>query len=212
LTDFMTGLRLLNVIKLSHLILLAGLLSPCVVMAKDIRFDYVQLVFTSGTVDLSDTGNRVDGSGIGLKISLGFSPTYAFTLAVIDTTFGTFHNVMVDEAKATTIGITAHTLIKPDLAVFANLSALKAEITTINGAGTGTDSDYGYAVNAGLRYSFNNRLELEVAATHAFVFSDFDHYAKVDLRVYLRDRISLGMGYVTGDVVDAFLFNLRLDV
>ena len=181
-------------------------------MSQDISFDYVQAKYTFATVDLSASTDEIDGNGIGFSLSLGFAPNYALTLAVIDTTFESFQGVDVETAKATTLGVTAHIPTASESELFANLSALKAEITENDGVEITTDRDYGYAASIGIRHLVTDTFELELGISHAYVFDRADNSLKADARLHIRKKLSLGIGYITGDSVDSFSLNLRVDV
>ena len=181
-------------------------------MSQDISFDYVQAKYTFASVDLGASTDEIDGNGIGLSLSLGFAPSFALTLAVLDTTFDSFQGLGVDTAKATTLGVTAHIPTASRSELFANLSALKAEITENDGVEITSDRDYGYAASIGLRHLVSDTFELELGISHAYVFDRADNSFKADARLYIRNRLSLGIGYITGDSVDSFSLNLRFDV
>jgi len=191
---------------------LAILLSASNVMSQDISFDYVQATYTFATVDLGASTDEIEGNGIGLSLSLGFTPFFALTLAVLDTTFETYQGIDVDAAKATTLGVTAHTLNASGSELFANLSALKAEVTATDDTASTSDSDYGYAASIGVRHRVTDTFELEMGISNVYVFDNADTSFKVDARYYLRNKVSLGIGYITGDSVDSFSLNLRLEV
>ena len=193
------------------LVALTQLLSSNAI-SQDISFDYVQATYTFASVDLGASTDEIDGNGIGLSLSLSFAPSFALTLAVLDTTFESFQGVDVETAKATTLGVTAHIPTASGSELFANLSALKAEITATNDTESINDSDYGYASKIGLRHLVSDTFELELGISHAYVFDRADNSFKADARLYLRKRLSLGIGYITGDSVDSFSLNLRLDV
>jgi len=194
-----------------YLVALTQLLSSNA-MSQDISFDYVQATYTFATVDLGASMDKIDGNGIGFSLSLGFTPNFALTLAVLDTTFESFQGIDVDTAKATTLGVTAHTPTASGSELFANLSVLKAEITENNGVEITSDRDYGYVASIGLRHLVTDTFELELGISHAYVFDRTDNSFKIDARLYTRKRLSLGIGYITGDSVDSFSLNLRLDV
>lgn len=180
------------------------------VMSKDISFDYVQFTYISSTVDPGASLEDVEGSGIGLAVSLGFEPAFALRLDVAATTFKNFQGVEVDTAKTTALGVTAHTPVAGSTEIFANLSVVKAEITTVNGAGSKTD--IGGLLEIGLRHKVVDVLELEARATHVNVLDDTVNSYEVDARYFIRRRVSLGIGYATSDDVDSFILNIRLDV
>ena len=181
-------------------------------MSQDISFDYVQATYTFASVDFGASTYEIEGNGIGFSLSLGFTPNFALTLAVLDTTFESFQGLDVDTAKATTLGVTAHTPTASGSELFANLSALEAEITENDGAELISDRDYGYNARIGLRHLVTDIFELELGVSHAYIFDHAGNSFKADARLYLRKRLTLGVGYITGDSVDSFSLNLRLDV
>ena len=188
------------------------LLSASNAMSQDISFDYVQATYTFATVDLGASTDEIEGNGIGLSLSLGFTPALALTLAVLDTTFETYQGIDVDAAKATTLGVTAHTLTASGSELFANLSGLKAEVTATDDTGSTNDNDYGYAASIGVRHIVTDTFELEMGISNVYAFDNADTSFKADARYYIRKKVSLGIGYITGDSVDSFSLNLRLDV
>ena len=190
----------------------AILLSAPSAMSQDISFDYVQATYTFATVDLGASVDEMDGNGIGFSLSLSFNPAFALTLSVLDTTFETFQGLNADTAKATTLGVTAHIPTASGSELFANLSALKAEVTATDDTGSTSDSDYGYAASIGLRHLVTDIFELELGISNVYVFDRADNSFKADGRLYIRKRLTLGIGYITGGSMDSFSLNLRLDV
>ena len=181
-------------------------------ISQDISFDYVQFTYTFATVDLGASVDEMDGTGIGLSLSLSFNPALALTFAVLDTTFETFQGQNADTAKVTTLGVTAHMPTASGSELFANLSALKAGVTATDDTGSTSDSDYGYAASIGIRHLVTDTFELEFGISNVYVFDRADNSFKADARLYLRKRLTLGIGYITGGSVDSFSLNLRLDV
>ena len=83
-------------------------LSASNAMSQDISFDYVQATYTFATVDVGASVDEIEGNGIGLSLSLRFTPNLALTLAVLEKTFDTYQGIAVDSAKTKTLGVTAH--------------------------------------------------------------------------------------------------------
>ena len=193
-------------------IVVLALLPASNTMSQDISFDYVQVTYTFDTVDLGASADEIEGNGIGLSLSLSFTPALALTFAVLDITFETFQGLNVDTAKATTLGVTAHIPTASGSELFANLSALKADIAATDNTGSTSDSDIGYDANIGLRHLVNDKLELELGFSNVYVFDRGDNSFNADARLYIRKRLTLGIGYITGDSVDSLSLNLRLDV
>jgi hypothetical protein len=190
----------------------AIMLSASNVISDEISFDYVQGTYTFATVDLGASTDEIEGNGIGLSLSLSFHQNFSITLAVLDTTFDTYQGVDTDTIKISTLGVTAHMPTGSGSELFANLSALKAQVQATDDAGEKGGSDYGYTASTGVRHFVSDKVELEIGVSHTYVFDHADNSLKADARLYIRKRVSLGIGYITGDNVDSFSLNLRLDV
>ena len=192
--------------------MLALLMSASNVMSEGISFDYLQLSYLSSTVDLASSIDNIEGNGIGMSLSLGFAPAFAFTLAVESTTFDTFQNIDVDTSKFSTLGVTAHTSVAPETEMFANFSAVKAEVKVSDGIDEIVDTDFGAMISIGLRHLVKDTFEIEAAASHMHVFGATDNRYKLDARFYVRKRFYLGAGYVAGDDVSSLIFSARVDI
>jgi len=193
-------------------LMLALLMSASNTMSEDISFDYLQISYISGTVDLTSTTDYIDGSGIGLSLSLGFAPAFALTLAVESTTFDTFQYMDVDTSKLSTLGVTAHTSVAPGTAIFTNFSAVKAEVTVSDGKDKTVNTDMGAMIRIGLRHIVKDTFEVEAAASHLHVFDVSEGIYKLDARFFVRNRFYLGAGYTTGDGVNSLMLNVRVDI
>jgi len=181
-------------------------------MSEDISFDYVQADYISDTVDPGGSIDDVEGDGIGFSFSLSFAPVFAMTLAVAAKTFKTFQGMGVDTSKTTALGVTAHTSVAPGTEIFANFSAVKAEITATDGIDSISDSDFGGIFSIGLRYLATDALEVELGASHLNVFGYGVNSYTVDARYYIRKKVSVGVGYAASDDVDSLLINARMDI
>jgi len=180
-------------------------------MSRDISFDYVQVTYAFDTVDFAASTDKIEGNGIGISLSLDFNPNFAFSLAVLETTFDTYQNRSVDSAKAMTIGVTAHTNVLSGTDILGNVSVVDANLTATNGAGSASDDDMGYMARIGLRHMVTEIFELEVGGSHVSVFNDEDDILNVDGRLYYKN-ISFGIGYKAADNVESLSLNFRMDV
>lgn len=180
--------------------------------SKDISFEYVQADFTFTTVNVGASADEIEGNGFGFSLSLGINPNFAFTLAVLSTTFRSFQNVDVDTTKTTALGVTAHTSIAQATDIFTNLSAVKAEIERDDGVNSISDNDYGSLFSVGLRHLVTDRFELELGASNMDVFDSTTFSYNLDARLYFRKVFSAGFGYVSSDNADSFLLNIRMDI
>lgn len=172
-------------------------------------FNYVQFDFISGSINVTDLSEDVEGSGIRLAVSLGFAPNYTMTLAVSSVTLPKFQNIRVDDSKVTSLGVTAHTDILSQTAVFANLALVKAEV---NLNPSTTDTGYGGALTAGVRQRLSKRLELELDAEYMSVLDEELTSITLQSRYYFRNKLSIGFGYTGNKSIDSLFINLRVNV
>ena len=181
-------------------------------MSEDFSFDYVQANFTFTTVNLGASIDKVEGNGFGFSLSLGINQHLAFTLAVLSTTFRSFQAMDVDNSKATTLGVTAHTSIASATDILVNLSAVKAEIEVNDGINSMSDSDIGNVFSIGLRHLVADGFELELGASNQNVFDNEAFSYNLDARLYFRKQFSFAMGFISSDNADSFLLNIRMDI
>lgn len=200
--------------KLLYRVFIVAVAQLCALNAvsQDISFDYVQATYTFTAVDLAASVDEIEGNGIGLSLSLGFAPNFALTFGVLDTTFQRYQEIDIDTVKTTTLGLTAHVATSPESELFTNLSALKADIAVTDDTALTSDNNLGYDASIGVRHLIADKLELELGLSHVYVFDKVDNSFKADARLYIRKRITLGIGYIAGDNVDSISLNLRLDV
>ena len=69
---------------------------------------------------------------------------------------------------------------------------------------TGTIFEFGY------RHMATDTVELAVVFSRTDIFDDTSNQIGFGLRFYSDEKLSLGVGYATGDDVDALLFNVRI--
>ena len=181
------------------------------VMSKDISFDYIEATFISDTIDLNGSRDDVEGSGIGFSLSLEFAPAFAMTLAVAATTFRNFQSIDVDSSKMTSLGVTVHSSVASGTDIFGNVSAVMAETTADVGGVSVNDDDIGATISIGVRHLLTDRLEVELGVSQVKVFGYTFNSYKADARFFLRKKFSVGLGYSSGDEVDALFLNARVN-
>ena len=194
------------------LLAVAMLLPASNAMSEDISFDYIQIAYISSTVDLGASIDEVEGDGIGFALSLSFEPAFAMRLAVSSTTFDTFQGAGVDTAKTTALGVTAHTPVASGTEIFGNLSVVKAVITATDGVTSTSDTDFGAAVDVGLRHRFAEVFEVGFGASHMNVFGSTVNTYKVNTRFYFYKNASVGLGYTESDDVSTIVLSARMDI
>jgi len=181
-------------------------------ISEDISFDYVEMFYSSDTVDTDSSIDNTKGDGIGFVLSLGFSTSFAMKLAVSSTTFRTFQNIDVDSSKMSSLGVTAHTSVASGTAIFGDLSALKAETVATVGAEEISDDDIGGIISIGLRHVATEGLELELVATHMDVFGYTVNGYKASGRLFIRKKFSIGFGYSDNDDLELLFLNVRMNI
>jgi len=205
----------MTVITSRHAILILALLMPASVaiaeaLPQEFSYTYLEGAIAATTIDLGASPHDIEGSGIGVALSLGFDPHLAFTLDVLSTTFDTFQNIPVETIKKTRIGFTAHNKLELATDVFGNLSLLKADISSFDGITDSNDSDIGYDISFGIRHYMKRPIELEVGFSHMYVFDHPAFNVSAAVRVYTSRGLAFALSFVTGSNKEALLLTGRI--
>jgi len=179
-------------------------------LPQEFSYTYLEGIIAATTIDLGASPHDIEGSGIGVALSLGFDPHLAFTLDVLSTTFDTFQHIPVETIKKTRIGLTAHNKLELSTDVFGNLSLLKAEISSFDGITDTNESDIGYDINVGIRHYLKKTIELEVGFSHMYVFDHPAFNVNAAIRVYTSKGLAFALSYVTGSNKEALLLTGRI--
>lgn len=176
--------------------------------SKEISYDFVQGTYASITD--SSLGVDIDGTGFFVVGSVSISPNIAFTALYGTTSFDRFLGVDVD-ASEVNFGITAHTSIAPNTDVFGSFSVVNEEVEISDGFTTISNDDTGHSIAIGLRHMAINNVEIDVAFAQVDIFDDTSNVLGLGARFYANEKLSIGVGYGTGDDVDTLLLNARID-
>jgi len=196
-----------------HVFLLLVFLLPASEAVSDgISYDYAQADYISDTFDLNGSISEVEGNGIGFALSLSFAPAFAVRLSVASTTFRDFYGVWVDSSKVTVLGVTGHTSVTKKTDLFANVSAIKAEIVANKDANASSGSDYSVLVDVGVRHRVTDKFELEAMLSRVKVFAYTLNSTMVSGRYYFHERLSAGASYVADDIHDSLVISVRMDI
>lgn len=192
------------------LLMVVILVSSSSVISREISYDFIQGTYSSIT-DSSLPNGDVDGDGLGISGSLGITQNLALTAGFNATSFDSIQGIDIDTSEFV-LGITLHAPIAVGTDVVANFSALKAKVEVSDGTRSYDDSDTGVVAGIGLRHLVSNSIEVDVGFSYTDVFDDGFSTFGLGVRLYANEQISFGIGYATGDDVDALLLNARFDI
>ena len=179
-------------------------------LSREISYDFVQGTYSSVT-DSSLPNGDVDGDGLGISGSLGITQNLALTAGFNATSFDSIQGIDIDTSEFV-LGITLHAPIAVGTDVVANFSALKAKVEATGGVQPFDDNDTGIVARIGLRHLVTNSIEVDVGFSYTDVFDDSFTTFGLGARFYANEQISFGIGYATGDDVDALLLNARFNI
>ena len=180
------------------------------VISREISYDFIQGTYSSVT-DSSLPNGDIDGGGLGFSGSLGITQNLALIAGFNATSFDSYQGIDIDTSEFI-LGITLHAPIAVGTDVVANFAALKAKVEATGGAQPFDDNDTGIVARIGLRHLVTNSIEVDVGFSYTDVFDDSFNTFGLGARYYANEKVSFGIGYATGDDVDALLLNVRLDI
>lgn len=207
---------MLNNISTRCLVAIAILTASTSAISREISWSYIQGEYAS--ITNSSLNEDIDGDGLGIFGSFGITPNIALGAGYSGTSYDRYQGIDVDTSSLT-FGVNVHTLIAPTTSIFGSFEVLKAKYEATDGFNTIDDDDTGNIIGVGLRHMATEAIELDIGFSRTDVFEDKSNTLGLGARFYLTgprrskvNKISFGVGYSTGDDVDAFLFNLRIDI
>lgn len=200
---------MLNNVSIRSLLALAILTASTSVISKEISWSYVEGTYASITD--SSLSEDIDGDGLGIFGSFAITPNIALGAGYSGTSYDTFRGVDVDTSSLT-FGVNIHTSVAQGTDIHGFFKVLKAKVEATDGFTTIDDDDTGNVIGVGLRHMATDAIEVNIGFSRTDVFEDTSNTFGLGARFYANEKISFGIGYSTGDDVDAFLFNLRLDI
>ena len=192
-----------------HLLAISIIAISTNAMSKDISYDYVQGTYSSITDD--SLGVDIDGDGFAVSGSFSVSPNIAVTALLGSTSYDRVAGIEID-ANEFDFGITAHTSIAPSTDIFGTFLIVNGEVEVSDGFTTISDDDTGNSITVGLRHMASNTVEISAAFSRVDIFDDTGNTTGFGARFYANEKFSFGVGYSTGDDVDALLLNARIDI
>ena len=196
---------------IQHSLLMAViLLSSSNAISRELSYDFIQGTYSSVT-DSSFPNNNVDGDRIGISGSLGITQNLALTAGYNTTSFDSFQGIDIDTSEFV-LGVALHAPIAVGTDVIGVFSALKANVESSDGTNSYDDNDTGIIIGIRLRHLVTNSIEVDVGFSHTDVFDESSNVFGLGTRFYANEKISFGIGYATGDDVDALSLNIRLDI
>ena len=197
-------------ISILHYFLAAIILAiPTRAISQEFNYDYIQGTYGSSTID---TGiGDVDANGFGVSGSFSISQNVAFSAGFSTESADTFLGIDLD-ANSTIFGITGHSSSGSKTDIFGGFSVLMGEIEASDGFTTLSDDDTGNIIEFGIRHMVTDTVELTAAFSRTDIFDDTSNQTGFGLRFYSDEKLSLGVGYATGDDVDTLLLNVRVAI
>ena len=153
----------------------------------------------------------MDATGFSLAGSFSVSPKIAINVLYGSADYDRVGGLDIDSSDLG-FGITAHTPIATNTDVFAGFMLVKGEFEVSGSFGSGSEDDNGNAIALGLRHMATDSTEIEVGFTRLDIFDETTNSFDIGARFYASDKFSIGIGYGTGDDVDAFLIDGRIDI
>ena len=182
-------------------------LSP-IAIAGEFSYDYAEGTYQSIS-DSSISGVDLDATGFSFSGSFSLSEVIAFNAGYGSASYDTYQGVDIDSTSFT-FGIIGHTQVSPNTDINVGFSILNGDAEATDGVTTISDDDTGNIIGFGLRHMLNESSELDFSFSRTDIFDDTSTTIGFGVRFYTESNISFGVGYSTGDDVDALLFNARL--
>ena len=179
------------------------------VISKEISYSYIDATYASITD--SSLNEDIDGDGFGVSGSFSVAPAIALTASFSSTSYDTFQGIDVDFTELT-FGVTAHASVAPGIDVYGGFSVLKINAEVSDGFTTIEDNETGNIIKVGLRAMPSDVVELEANLSRVDAYDDAENVIGFGARFYADEKLSLGVGYQSGDDVDILLFQVRIDI
>jgi opacity protein-like surface antigen len=170
--------------------------------AYDFSYNYVEGSYASSTDD--SLGVDIDSTIIGLFGSFEVSESVAITAGYAG---ADYDDIDVD-ATSLQIGATLHTSVGQMTDAYLNLSLLKVDYDLP--PPFADEDDSGFGIIAGVRHAINDKVELEAAYLHVDIFDETSNQIGFGARFYFTSSASFGLSYATGDDVDTFTGDIRV--
>jgi len=188
---------------LIHAIVAATFLATTTVShAYDFSYNYVEGSYASSTDD--SLGVDIDSNTIGIFGSFEISDNVAITAGYASTDYD---DVDID-ATQLQIGATLHTSLGQMTDGFLNLSLVQVDFDLP--PPFADEDDSGFGIVAGVRHAINEKVELDAAYSHSDLFDESFNQIGFGARFYFTSSASFGLSYATGDDVDTFAGDIRV--
>lgn len=185
-----------------------ALASPSL-LARDLSYNYLQASYVS--VDLDDTDVDADGFGLGVSAkvadqvfvfaSYGKAESDRFTI------LGNSGTLELDTATAG-LGFISPLQTNTDLNLGLAFVRAKASGT---GDFSGSESENGYSLGAGLRHLFGPNFEGRAGISYTDIGDDDDTSFEIGGVIHMSPNLGLDLGYSVGSDADAWSAGLRLN-
>lgn len=179
------------------------------IQAKDISYDYIQGFY--GDVTDSSLNMDIDATSNGIEGSLGISSNIALTASYSAITYDRLEGINII-GNDFTFGVTMHFNISTNTDIAGNFSVLISDIEISDGFNTYSNDDTGSSLDLSIRHKASDTIEIDAGLTYVDVYDDTSIGYDFGLRIYPSSNFSLGIGYDTGDDVDAFIISARIEM
>jgi opacity protein-like surface antigen len=178
-------------------------------LASAMSYDYVELAGMTGTVDTPPT--ETDTSGFLLGGSFAIHENVAVAVSGSWQDFDTPPPLSI-KGRTMLAGLQFHFPLSPQVDVGIGAGFGKAFVEATNFFGTTENDDTVTEINASLRAMPVEKLEIAASVTNTDSFGQNDTGFAVGARVYVQEKVSLGLSYLTADDLSAFIGGIRIDI
>lgn len=183
-------------------------------ISRVISYDYVQGAVSSGVETRTGTGVEFDILSFDVSGSYSVTPNFAVTASygVTDA-----DNKLIDidyDVSELSFGVTAHKSIWLNTDIVANVVIINGEQTVHDVLldNAVVTEDVGNLVSVGVRHLASDNVEFDLGFSRKDIYNLTSDVASFFVRLHLEGNTSVGTGYSTGDDIDAFVFNVRVDL
>lgn len=171
-----------------------------------LSYTYIGLGYQTGEIfDEDGDGYAVAGS-VAINDSVFLLGQYSLIVSDDEFTIG----AVIDEIELTqfSFGIGVHEPISTKTDFVASLSYVDAEVDFADQSVNGS----GYQVSAGVRAKPSDILEFGASIDYAAIQDEGEVGYSLSARVFTAPKLSIGLGYVSTDYVDAVSLDVRFDL
>ncbi len=195
--------------KFSHLIAISTMALSTNVFSNEISYDYIQGTYHSISDD--SLGVDIDADGFSFGGSFSISDNLALTAGFGAASYDRVAGIDIDTSDFS-FGMTFHQSVASGTDVYGNFSIVNAEYELDDGTTRISDDDMGNVIAIGVRHMASEKIEIGANISRTDVFSDTSNSFGVGAIFFINDKVAFGVGYSSGDDVDALSLGLRANL